>query len=403
MRKLLLTALVLVACTSRLNVGEVAARDERPAGADPDASDAAVVAADASVFTLDAATTRLAAGTQSTCGITAGRKVLCWGSNASGELGRGPSASEPSVAPMPVLGLADVRSLAGGFRSHCAVLGDGTARCWGASLYGYVGSSSSMTIVPTGEPHANTGLGADVAKIAMGLRFACALTTTGRAKCWGTGGSGQLGTGGTADEILARDVVDTAGEPFVDLALSGTNLFACAVGASGAVYGWGNNDRGQLGTSPGTAKLAPSRVDGLPEPAKACAAGRDHACAILASGRVACWGSDAAAQLGAGFPGATSEARLVAGVAGARSVAAGATHTCVIDTAGEVLCWGANEGSSIDQAPGPKAPTRVANAAFGAVSVATGASHTCVLGSGARVSCRGASDAGQTGTGDFAL
>ncbi len=93
-----------------------------------------------------------------------------------------------------------------------------------------------------------------------------------------------------------------------------------------------------------------------------------------------------------------------AGVAGARSIADGATHTCVLDTAGEVvLCWGANEGSSIDEAPGPKAPTRVANAAIGAVSVAAGASHTCVLGSGARVSCRGASDAGQTGTGDFAL
>ncbi len=402
MRKLLLASVLLIACTSRVDVGATGARGEvtpdageLPEAGTPDAARAAV--------TVPAATTQLAAGGQSTCAITVARGVVCWGSNASGELGHGAFEPTRSAAPLPVKGLTNVRAVSGGVRAHCAVLDDGTARCWGASLFGIIAGPNTFEISAMSSPHAHTGLGADVARVAFGLRFACALTTTGRVKCWGTGGSGQLGNGSTGDEIVARDVADTAGEPFVDLAVSGSGLFACAVAAGGDVYCWGDNGAGQLGVAPSAPGAVPSRVTDLPERAIAAAAGRAHACAILASGGVACWGADAAAQLGSGRASAGFRPRVVPGIESARSIVAGGAHTCVIDAAGEVVCWGANDGGSIAPTPGPKAATRVTESSFGAVAVAAGIAHTCVLGADRSVSCRGAADTLQTGTGDFAL
>ena len=46
----------------------------------------------------------------------------------------------------------------------------------------------------------------DVKNIELGLRHACAVLYSGRVKCWGGNGSGELGNGETSDIDVTRPI-----------------------------------------------------------------------------------------------------------------------------------------------------------------------------------------------------
>lgn len=346
-------------------------------------------------------TTTIAAGGLSTCGVDPAGGVKCWGDNQNGTLGVGTFTPATSESPLAVSGLSSgVRAVAGGPTAHCAILTSGTARCWGNSVFGQIlGSSFDSVDMPT--PHDKTGLSNDVAQISFGVRFACALTTKGRAKCWGLGGAGQLGNGSTNDEPVARDIADV-GEPLRHLSAAMGGLFACAATASGKVFCWGENGEGQLGTAKASGGL-PVAVEGLTARVTAVGAGRAHACALYEDGGVVCWGSNAKGQLGTGSAGASSAPRAVAGVASATHLYVGGDHACAIVAGGAVRCWGGNLGGQLGIGGDPLAPTTTFPASFAAVSVAAGYLHTCAIDAKAAVSCLGNATRQQTGKGDFSL
>jgi alpha-tubulin suppressor-like RCC1 family protein len=95
--------------------------------------------------------------------------------------------------------------VAAGTWHTCAVRDDGEALCWGAggSLplgYGnseFIGDDESP--VTAGPLH----LGGPVRSISAGYSHFCAILETGRIRCWGRGGSGQLGYGN--DENIGDD------------------------------------------------------------------------------------------------------------------------------------------------------------------------------------------------------
>ena len=86
----------------------------------------------------------------------------------------------------------------------------------------------------------------------------------------------------------------------------------------------------------------PTDLSKLPDPpgfydATSLAVGSDSACAIVAGGRVECWGADSGGLLGTGGSsaagcdgGCTSAAQAVASVTGAVSVAVGDEFACVL-------------------------------------------------------------------------
>jgi alpha-tubulin suppressor-like RCC1 family protein len=102
-------------------------------------------------------------------------------------------------------------------------------------------------------PFVDLGPGAQVASVSACDYRTCALLTNGSVKCWGSNSVGQLGLGD------AFDRGDGPGEmgaslPFVDLgpgavvaSLGVDSTHSCALFTNGSVKCWGFNDSGQLG------------------------------------------------------------------------------------------------------------------------------------------------------------
>lgn len=125
---------------------------------------------------------KIVMGDLHTCALMKNRTVRCWGNNADGQLGTG---GTPTFSPKPlaVPGLANVQSLVVGFNTTCALLGDGTVRCWGRNLNGD-GACGDGTTTNCPSPVTPTGL-TGVTQIQSSDYAFCALRNTGQVWCWG--------------------------------------------------------------------------------------------------------------------------------------------------------------------------------------------------------------------------
>lgn len=117
------------------------------------------------------------------------------------------------------------------------------------------------------------------------------------------------------------------------------------------------------------------------------AVGYDHACAVTAEGRVACWGRGTEGRLGNDSLVSSSVPVLVNGLAGVVAVAAGAQHSCAIVGEDHALyCWGSNEFNQLDSPerdayhPTPTSVVGVSEDRLrGVEKVALGREHSCAI------------------------
>jgi alpha-tubulin suppressor-like RCC1 family protein len=145
------------------------------------------------------------------------------------------------------------------FHDSCALLDDGTVKCWGYNQSGQLGLGDTNTRGwAPGEmgdnlPPVDLGTGRTATAISAGHGHTCALLDNGTVKCWGAGGA-QLGLGDTNNS--RGDVPGEMGDnlPPVDLGTGRTatvitagGTHTCAVLDDGTVKCWGENAFGQLG------------------------------------------------------------------------------------------------------------------------------------------------------------
>ncbi|MCA9617593.1 MAG: hypothetical protein KC731_01140, partial [Myxococcales bacterium] len=150
-----------------------------------------------------------------------GKKVWCWGGNASGGLGNaGPTSS---AQPLEVV-LPPVASIAAGSETTCALLESGGVMCWGRLLNGQPWDGMDNSPTPT----LVQGLsGMTVGKISLGNTVGCAQAQDGsEVRCWGNNSAGTLGDGTTMSRASAASVSSALFTPSVALGL-GTR--ACAI------------------------------------------------------------------------------------------------------------------------------------------------------------------------------
>jgi alpha-tubulin suppressor-like RCC1 family protein len=137
------------------------------------------------------------------CALTAGGDVWCWGENLSGELGDGTNQSSP--LPVKVAGLeADIQAIAVGGSHTCALTKAGGVMCWGGNAGGQLGDG---TTADRTSPVEVAGLSSGAVAIAAGSSHTCAMLADGSVKCWGTNAQGQLGNGANTDSSTPVSVV----------------------------------------------------------------------------------------------------------------------------------------------------------------------------------------------------
>ncbi len=275
------------------------------------------------------------------------------------------------------------RQISGNELQSCWVDGDGGVLCATAN----------------GEPTPVPGLSSGIVEVAMGLDFACALSSGGTVSCWGNNSDGALGQGGSAPYSPASSstplTVSGLGSGVVGIT-AGAN-YACALTSAGGVLCWGNNFIGQLGTGNTTASGTPVPVVGLSSGVVAISAGYLNTCAATSGAGVQCWGANTASD------GSNSSTPVqVEGLSAALSaISVGRGHGCAVTTAGAVYCWGANSagqlgnGSTTDS----RSAVMVTGASSGYVTVSTGRDHSCALTSTNEVYCWGFNDFGRLGNG----
>ncbi len=332
-----------------------------------------------------------------TCALSDAGTVRCWGWNAFGQVGDGTRTDRYS--PVGVEGLGGgVAAVTAGYRHACALTTTGGVKCWGDNGTGQLGDGTTTGRTTRVDV---VGLGGGVSEIAAGQFSTCALTDTGAVKCWGLNGDGQLGDGTTIDRRNPVNVIGL-GSGVVGIAAGGEH--ACAVLASGSVRCWGENSYGQLGDGTTTNRSTPVSVPALPEGAAAVVAGESHTCVRTRANGAKRWGWNSHGELGDGTVARRTTPVDVAGLASnVAGLTAGDDHTCAVVVAGgpRVQCWGANyegelgDGSTTNRST----PSDVVGLGMAAIGVGAGRDHTCAFTTSGRVVCWGRNDEGQLGDG----
>ncbi len=359
------------------------------------------------------------------------RPVRCWGFSGNGQVGYGDrttigdNETPASAGPVDLGAGRMAKALAAGDYHTCAVLDDGSVRCWGYANEGQVGYASRNDIGDNEAPGAvgpvSLGAGRTATAITAGGNHSCAVLDNGGVRCWGLGEFGQLGYGslnsiGDNEDPSAAGPVNFGGR--TAKAITAGLSHTCAILDDDSVRCWGSGGNGQLGYANTSAVLDANDVGavdlGVGRTAKAITAGAAQTCAVLDNGSVRCWGLNNTGQLGYGnktaigdneTPGSVAPVDLGAGRT-ATAVSAGGDHTCAVLDDGSVRCWGSplfgqlgTAGLSAigdDEAPGSVAPVDLGPGRK-ATAIAAGIYHTCARLDDGSVRCWGNAADGRLG------
>jgi alpha-tubulin suppressor-like RCC1 family protein len=299
--------------------------------------------------------TAVNAGSAHTCAMSLTGASYCWGDNGAGAVG---VRSEGKVSPSPqavVVGPLQLRKVDAGTVFSCSLLSSGSPLCWGDG-------ESTPRQVPAG---------LQVSDLSVG-DFGCGLRVDSVAVCWPDLGAspnpiqsskfrevsvGGFGCGLTRDGApecwqsgTTTAVPVPGGVTFVTVSVGGQH--ACGLLVTGELDCWGDNSKGQLGDFTITSRDTPAPV-GSNLRFIAVAAGRMHSCAIAEDGEAYCWGSALDGRLGYG--GSADHLSAPTRVRGGdlpdgaqwTAIAAGGVHSCGAIADGRVYCWGGNTGGQV--------------------------------------------------------
>lgn len=189
----------------------------------------------------------ISVGSTHNCAVLMDGSVKCWGENWAGQLGDGTFTG--SSVPVAASGITNATAVGVGFYHTCVVLADGGVRCWGNNVYYQLGSQlGDRTITKSSFPVVVPGIDNAVSIIGSGQGHSCALLMDGSIKCWGGVWAGQLGDGSITNTGIPIPITPVAVFGITNaVTISVGQRHSCALLFDGGVKCWGGNDYGQLG------------------------------------------------------------------------------------------------------------------------------------------------------------
>ena len=209
------------------------------------------------------------AGQEHTCVILDNGDLKCWGRNGNGQLGYGNwvSTNAPSSTAINLGTGRTAVAVVAGFYHTCAILDNGDMKCWGRDNNGALGDGVGNTDINTPSSTAiDLGTGRTAVALSAGWDHTCAILDNGSLKCWGSDASGQLGNGAATSGIWLAAPSTTPidlGTGRTAVMVSADNSATCAVLDNGDLKCWGYDAYGQLGDGgSNTNQISPVSVSG---------------------------------------------------------------------------------------------------------------------------------------------
>lgn len=316
--------------------------------------------------------TSITTGAFTTCALSAGHNLLCWGMNRGNQLGTGTSGH--TFAPTLISGLRDVRQVGIGLAHQCALSRGGAVFCWGDSgRTGLLGSGQETAPLPGGlTPVVSLP---EAKQLAAGTLHTCALSRRGQIFCWG-------------DVALGYTPTPSPGPALIGVvSLHAGDHLNCAILEQGELTCW-----------PARADdPKPRRVVGLND-VTAVSLNWGQNCAVHSGGRVSCFEIGDWRDFGPELPSQDAQAVPVPGVTSVTAVSSGGEHVCALHQDGRITCWGSNNRGQLGNGErfGEQNPQAVVGV-DDAIAVEAGNEHSCALRRDGRVSCWGSGQFGQLG------
>ncbi len=386
-------------------------------------------------------------GGSHSCAILDDDTMKCWGYNAFFQLGYGNStnlgtdAGAYSVTLLPAINLGagrTVKNIGTGDAHTCALLDDGTIKCWGYNAFGQLGYDDANPRGTTGGldaiasiPIVNLGVGRTAKSLSLGYNFTCAILDDNTLKCWGNNAYGQLGYDDTTDRGSSLGSMGALASVYLGMGRTAKKVVtggyhACAILDDDSLKCWGQGLSGQLGydsslnrgsdNASSSMTILPSINLGSGRKAKDVTAGNQYTCAILDNNTLKCWGSNGYGQLG--YNSTSNRGTSVGSMAAlpsiyvgsgrtVKSMRAGTFHGCALLDDNRVKCWGANSSGQLgydDQLQrGDVANSMTTLDAVNlgisrtAKSISSGGYYSCAILDNDTVKCWGSNDNGQLG------
>jgi hypothetical protein len=134
----------------------------------------------------------IAGSERDVCAVLADGEIVCWSYEA---------------APKTVASFDGVTSLANAASHRCAALEDGTVRCWGQNQMGQLGNGTNeASDVPVVVEGISNAVAVAVGSLDSSIGHSCALLDDGTLRCWGSNASGRLGDGALVDSTTPVEV-----------------------------------------------------------------------------------------------------------------------------------------------------------------------------------------------------
>ncbi len=264
----------------------------------------------------------VAAGGRHTCARLSDTSVRCWGDNNRGQLGVGTTVN--STSPGATAIASGALQVVTGTDHSCAMIRrlnapaqEGNAvKCWGSNQYGQIGDPELLVKgVNAPAPQDVFGLDQGVTELIAGYHHTCALMIDGTMRCWGRNNFGQLGNlapnswitdnigrqllqvFGVDRTVLTSDGIDyvllrqaPVAPPLSDvITMSAGRAHTCALTRSAQLFCWGALSAPSAGSG---CPLTLSGVNRLTDTAAMCLYNQEDVNAMLintASSECAIW------------------------------------------------------------------------------------------------------------------